>query len=179
MKHITALVLALSFSMGAQAAPPSTESIEKLLAVAQVGKMLETIRPQMNVMMKTMMDKAMQGTPVQAEEQKILDAFRDKAAAIVNEELSMAKLQPMYVEIYRANLSQEDIDGLIAFYQSPTGQVFLTKIPQIMQSVMSEMPKRMAPMAQKIEQAGKEMQAQLAARKTKEAPARRENLSLP
>ncbi|HTD06347.1 DUF2059 domain-containing protein [Undibacterium sp.] len=169
MKRLITFAAAMFFTVGAQAAAPSTESLEKLLEVTHIEKLLDSVRPQIQSMTKVMMDQALKGAAVSPQEQKILDDFRAKAAAISNEELSMAKMKPMYIRIYSASLTQEDVDGLIAFYESPTGQVMVTKMPKIMQAIMAEMPKLMEPMSQKMQQAGKEMQEQLAALKKKPA----------
>ena len=79
----------------------------------------------------------------------------------------MVKLKPMYVEIYTTNFTQEEIDGLISFYESPAGKAFVAKMPAVVQAIMAEMPKRMRPMMQKMEQVGKEMQEELEALKNK------------
>ncbi len=167
MKRLITFAAATMFAVGAHAAPPSTESIEKLMAVTHVEKMQEAMRPQVQAMMKAMMDQAMKGQTVTAEQQKILDQFIAKAAAITSEETDFSKMKPMFIEIYGANLTQEDVDGLIAFYQTPTGQVVINKMPLIMQAIMKEMPKRMIPMLQKVQAAAQEMQEQLEALKKK------------
>ncbi len=169
MKRLITFAAAMIFSLGAHAATPSTESLEKLLAVTHVEKLLDAVRPQVQATTKLMMDQALQGTTVSPQEQKILDDFRAKAAAITDEEMSMDKMKPMYIRIYSASLTQEDVDGLIAFYESPTGQVVINKMPLIMQAIMGELPKLMAPMSKKMQQAGKEMQEQLEALKRKKA----------
>ncbi|MFZ6646330.1 DUF2059 domain-containing protein [Undibacterium sp. TJN25] len=166
---ISSFCAAALLSFNAHAAAPTKESIEKLMTVAHAEQVLDAMRPQVQAMTKQVMAQAMQGTDITPAEQKILDDFRAKAVAIINEELSMEKMKPMYLEIYSASLTQEDVDGLIAFYESPTGQVFVTKMPQIAQSILSQMPKQMAPMQQKMLQAAGEMQEQLAALKNKPA----------
>ena len=35
-------------------------------------------------------------------------------------------MKDRYVQVYRETFSQEEIDGLIAFYQTPVGQYFVT-----------------------------------------------------
>lgn len=165
MKRLLTFATAMLFTLGAQAAAPTTESVEKLLAVTHVEKLLDAIRPQIQATSKAMMDQALKGQAISADEQKIIDDFRAKADAINNSELTMEKLKPMYIRVYSANLTQEDVDGLIAFYESPTGQVYVNKMPQITQSIMRELPQLMASVSQKMQQAAKEMQDQLAALK--------------
>ncbi|WP_394779117.1 DUF2059 domain-containing protein [Undibacterium sp.] len=167
--RISSFCAAAVLSLGAHAATPTKESIEKLLEVAHAGDVLDGMRPQVQAMTRQMMNQAMQGTDVTPEEQKVLEDFKTKAVAIINEELTMGKMMSMYVEVYSASLTQEDVDSLIAFYQSPAGQIFVTKMPQIAKAILSQMPKQMAPMQQKMMQAAKDMQDQLMALKSKPA----------
>jgi uncharacterized protein len=59
-------------------------------------------------------------------------------------------LRPLYVQVYQETFTQEEIDGLIAFYESPTGIAFVEKMPVVMQKSMSMMQSRMAPMMEKV-----------------------------
>ena len=39
------------------------------------------------------------------------------------------KLRPLYVRIYQESFTQEEIDGLIVFYESPAGIAFVERWP--------------------------------------------------
>lgn len=172
MKRTVTLLALACLSIAAQvahAAQPTPQSIERLLAVSKSDKMLEAMKPQMGAMMKAGIDQALAGRNPGAEEQKVIDKFVAKASAAMVEDLSMEKFRPMFLEIYGANFSQEEVDGMITFYESPVGQSMLSKMPAVMQSIMGGMPKRMAPLMEKIQQAGKEMAAELAALKKKQS----------
>jgi hypothetical protein len=161
MKKILTLIFAFCVSTAAHAAPPTPESIEKLLKVTQAENMLNAMWPQIDNMMKAAMTQATEGKPVSPEEQKILDGFRAKAVSITQSELTMDKMKSMYIDVYSRNLSQEDVNGLISFYESATGKAFVEKMPLIMQSVMAEMPKRLTPMMQGMQKAAEEMKKEL------------------
>jgi hypothetical protein len=70
--------------------------------------------------------------------------------------LTWEKLRPLYVQIYQESFTQEEIDGPIAFYESPAGVAFVEKLPFVMQKSMSIMQSRMAPMMEKMKAAMKE-----------------------
>lgn len=168
MKKLLALILVFGLSAAAHAAAPTPESIDKLLGIMHAEKMLDAMRPQIDNMMKSSMEQAAQGKTVSPEEQKILDNFRAKATAIVQNELTVEKLRPMYVDIYSKNFTQEDINGLIAFYESAPGKAYIEKMPMVMQSIMADMPKRLNPMMQEMQKATEEMKKELADLKKKE-----------
>jgi hypothetical protein len=51
--------------------------------------------------------------------------------------MSWEKMKPMYVQLYRDTFEQEEVDGLIAFYKSPAGQAYVTKMPLLMSKSMA------------------------------------------
>jgi len=50
-------------------------------------------------------------------------------------------MDPVLVEIYSNSLSQEDIDGISAFYRSPAGKSYVNKLPVIMQQSTNALQK--------------------------------------
>lgn len=117
----------------------------------------------MEMLTKNMMQQALKGETISPEEQKILDNFREKVAVLNKENMSWDKLEPLFVEIYAKTLSQDDITGMINFYQSPAGQSFVNKMPLIMQESMGTVQKLMPPMLEKLRLANQEMLDELKA----------------
>ena len=53
-------------------------------------------------------------------------------------ELAMKEdLSEMLIPVYLKNLEEEDLDGLIKFYQSPPGKKFIAAQPAILQESMA------------------------------------------
>ena len=46
-------------------------------------------------------------------------------------------LKPKIAGIYRETFSQEELDGLIAFYESPVGRAYIAKMPVAMAKTMA------------------------------------------
>lgn len=132
------LAAALFCAAGAVwAAPASPESINELLRLSESEKMLESAHAQIDGIMKNNLQQILKGQSVTAEQQAIIDKFPARLAQIMKEEMSWAKMQPQIAAIYSEVLTQEEIDGLISFYQSPTGRAMVSKMPQIMQKSMA------------------------------------------
>jgi uncharacterized protein len=74
-------------------------------------------------------------------------------AQVLREELSWAVMRPGMAQIYRETLTQEEVNGLIAFYRTPAGQALITKMPQIMQRSMVYTQSRMATVSPRIQAA--------------------------
>jgi len=153
LRHTVSFSLLFSLLLGvahAQTAKPTDASIRELLQATQSKELLQSVQSQTDNMTAAMMRDAANGAKVDEEKQKALDKFRDKIIAIQNEELSWEKMEPMLISIYSSSLTQEDVDGITAFYQSPAGKAYVQKIPAIMQQTMTQMQAKLKPMAEKI-----------------------------
>ncbi|MFZ6871500.1 DUF2059 domain-containing protein [Undibacterium sp. Di27W] len=152
------LFVTLLASASAYAEKPTQASVKELLVLTNSQQMLKSIEAQMDGMMKSVMTKALKDKGVTAEQQAIMDKFRDKVILIHREEMTWEKLEPVFIEIYSNSLTQEDVDGISAFYKSPAGKSFVSKMPGMMQQSMSAMQQKMAPMMDKILSASKVME---------------------
>jgi hypothetical protein len=131
--------------------PPSEASIRELMQITQAQKLVESTKGQVDGMMQTSMNKALDGHPVTAEQQKILDDMRAKMMVVLGAELDWNTLEPIYIDIYTQAFTQHEIDGMIAFYKSEPGRAVLAKMPLVMQKTMLAMQTRMTTMMPKIE----------------------------
>jgi hypothetical protein len=152
-------------------APASDESIREMLAVSDAHKLIDTVRGQIDAMMKDSMHQALQGKVLSADKQVILDHMQAKMAAVIDEMLDWNALQPMYIRIYRASFTQDELDGMLAFYKTPAGQAMINKMPLVMQNVMSEMKVLIGPMQQKLQQIQRETLQEMQDSTAKPAPA--------
>lgn len=151
-----ALALAASLLLaaaGAHAQQPTPESVDQLLAATQSDKVLEALFANMDHMMRQSLAVAVKKEKLSAEQQRVLEVLPEKFVKVVREEMSWDKLQPIYAQIYRENFTQEEVDGLIAFYESPTGQVFVKKMPGVVQKTAVMMQARVTPLMQKMQAA--------------------------
>ena len=149
--------------LAAQAADsiPSAASIDELFAVMNVQKMVDDMIPQIDGMMQSAMSTALKGHHLSPEEQKIIDRSRADAMAVMREELTWSKLEPLYVRIYQKSLTQEEVTGLIALYKTPAGQALINKMPVVMQNTMAEMQTMMAPMMERLQQSQQRLVAEI------------------
>lgn len=160
------LLLALSGALATAADNvPSEASIRELLAITQAQKMLDGMMPQMQAMMQASVREATKGQPVPPDAQKMIDRSIADAQKALQEELSWARLEPLYIRIYQRSLTQEEVNGMIDFYKSPTGQAMIIKMPVIMQNTMAELQAMMAPMMQRMQRSQQELVTRMQAEK--------------
>jgi hypothetical protein len=117
-----------------------TAKAEELLQLAQGDQMMKMMEP----MMKSMMAQA--DKDMTAEQRAKAGEMRDKIMALVAASLNKAK--PAMVKVYTDSYTEEEIDGILAFYKSPAGKALLQKMPEVMQRmapVMIQMMNDMQP----------------------------------
>ena len=150
------LCLALLFGVVAvQAAPPSDSSIEQMMNVLQVQKMLDQMMTQMDAGMRTGMEQGLQQsmrgkTTTDAQKVQIAE-LQKKISGIIKGELSFAKMKDIYLQVYRETFTQDEINSIIAFYSSPAGKAMVEKVPVAMQKAGLLMQGRIEPMTQKLQ----------------------------
>jgi len=71
-------------------------------------------------------------------------------------QLSWDKIGPEIVKIYRDSFSVEEIDSLLAFYQSPVGRALVKKTPALMTKAMAIAQARMTAIMPEIQRLTRE-----------------------
>jgi uncharacterized protein len=146
MRHLCLLACLLIACVPLHAAPPKKESVEKLLVVTDVEKLLTSMQQQIDGVMKNAMNEAFRGQQMTPEAAALSERLQKKLMTNFRSELSWEKMKDLYIRVYTETFTQEEIDGLLEFYGSPAGKAFVAKMPMVMQKTMSLMQERMAPM---------------------------------
>jgi len=73
--------------------------------------------------------------------------------ALIASKYDWAKLEPAYEQIYVTLYSEEELDGILAFYKSPVGQTMLAKTPEATRRILevsSQQVDSLTPAIQKL-----------------------------
>ena len=165
------LVLALSCPVAYAAdTRPSEASVRQLLEVAQTHKLVDSMMAQMDAFVKNAMQQVTQGQSVSPQIKKNIDKRQSELMNVLKDELAWEKLEPLYIRVYQQSFNEDEVNGLVAFYKTPTGQALINKMPIVMQNTFNEMQQRMGPMVQRIQRTQKEIIAEIQAEKAKKGP---------
>ncbi|MGY1411116.1 MULTISPECIES: DUF2059 domain-containing protein [unclassified Luteimonas] len=152
---ITALLLIAISVFPAQAqqaqAPADDARIDRLLEVTRAREMLDATLPQIEASQRQMLAQMTAGRELDAAQQQRIDSLLASSSSAVRKALSWENLAPVYRDIYRQTFTGDDIDAIIAFYESPAGQRMLEKMPALMQNTMTAMQRLIVPMLQQME----------------------------
>lgn len=120
-------------------------------------EMIKKMMPAQMAKMRESMEKA--GTPSSAGKPtgEAIDKMMSKMMDVVTQELSWDTMKDEYIAIYADTFTEEELQGLIAFYKSPVGKAFTKKQPTVMEQSMKLSQKRMMQIMPKIMTMAKEM----------------------
>lgn len=143
MKRLLIALLAAIFFMPAFATPAQDASIQKLLTLTDAQKLNDAAIVNSNEMIDSSLKPVLKLDNMTAERKKIVESFLEEYKQIVRDEFSWEKMLPDYIRIYKETFTEEEIQDLITFYESPTGRMFVQKMPVIMDKASTVMRQRM------------------------------------
>lgn len=143
--------------------PPSAASIKDMLQVMHAQQTVDAMQAQVDGMLRKSTEQALQGRPVDAGEQKILDGQTSRISALMKNQLSWNVMEPIYVDIYTKNFTQKEVDDTIAFYKTPSGQAMMAKMPVVMGQAMQIAQSKIASMVPQLRQISEDTASQLKA----------------
>ena len=141
---MTLFVLALCPAVQAQqsgTAPLTTKTakIEELFRLTKTDQMQKQMMAQMTAMMKQQMPAG--GTP---EQQKSAAEGMQKAMEFTAKKMGWDVMKPDFIKLYDNTYTEDEISGILMFYESAPGRAMLAKTPVLMANTMALVQKRMA-----------------------------------
>jgi hypothetical protein len=135
----------------------SRVSAEKLLDVLNTGESFDNAIRQAVGMQTGMLDK------MNLSEEQLAQAHKsmESSTKLVREKFSWEKMKPMFVDIYAEVFTAKELDDITAFYESPEGQKFVEKQPELMRVTMQKMQGLMAEIMPEIQKETAKMVEQL------------------
>jgi len=148
---VFAFVLTLAGSFASAQELTKQAKIERILALTNADASMDQILNQVKAMTASMAPPGT--TPEQrAQEQEVQNKVLDLVKAL----MSWDKMRPQYVKIYDDTFSDEEINGIFAFYQSPAGRAMLDKMPLLLSKTLAVVQAQMADLMPEIQRITKE-----------------------
>ena len=97
----------------------------------EVKREAETLLETSNT--KYMMEQAVeQMLQLQLQQNPALTPYREIMMKFINKHMSYNSLKPELIELYAESFTAQELRDLTAFYQTPTGQKAIQKMPELM-----------------------------------------------
>ena len=105
--------------------------VEELFRLMKVDDLLKQTMKTVMEQMKSGMLQQFLGIKLPPDLEKEVAAFQDRIGAMTTDAMSWDKLEPEYAKLYVEAYSEEELDGIIAFYKTPAGQALVAKSPSL------------------------------------------------
>ena len=149
MRKLICLLALLISTSTAFAEAPTRESVATLLTETNIQQSVDGMLSNMDRVMQQQFTQMSALQSMTAEQQRALVATQKKMNDLLRSELTWAKLEPIYIDVYQQTYTQEEVDGLIAFYRTPVGRSYVSKMPLALQKTLVAMQPLLADMMQK------------------------------
>ena len=156
-----ASILFCSFVSLAEPAKP--ETVELFLKVTDAAATVDYAYAQLDQMSEQML----RSQAPEAKDDPLIRKHMHELNQLIRTELSWQQLEQPMIAIYSSVFTEEELQGIIAFYQSDAGQKMVKRQPELMQATMAVMQEQsmllMPKMKQLVEKQSKERVEQLQA----------------
>jgi hypothetical protein len=177
MKPFAALFLACLFLSSASFAqqnpadaPASKEDIEKYLDVMHTRDMMKTMADTMSKQMRQLVAEQMKKQPGMTPE---MEERVNKMTSDLIKNMPFDEMLDAMIPVYQKHFTKGNIDDLLAFYSTPTGQKVIKELPAItaeaMQAVTPITQRIMATTLQRVQHEIAQMQKENNASPKKQA----------
>jgi hypothetical protein len=127
--------------------------IERILALSHADATINQVFDQVKAMTASQMPAGT--TPEQrARAQEIQSKMMD----LIKARMSWDKMEPQFAKLYAETFSDQEIDGILAFYESPAGRAMLEKMPLLMTKMMPLIQAQISDLIPEIERIAREAQ---------------------
>ena len=106
--------------------------IEEMFRITKIDRIQEQVMDQLRGVLGNMFDQP--GVPAEVKDSR--KELEDEVWGIIRKRISFEKMKGDYVRIYNENLSEAEVDSILAFYKTPGGQAMLEKLPVLMKRGM-------------------------------------------
>jgi hypothetical protein len=156
------IALALLFSLAvlpaayAQAPTSKQAKIEELIRITKLDQLMGQMSQQMTARMKQTAAQQSARHAFTPEQQKAVDDYIAQIEKITQSAVSWDKVKPTIVQVYSETYTDQELDGILAFYHSPSGQALVAKSPQLMTRTMQLVQSQMGEVQPQIQAANDE-----------------------
>lgn len=108
----------------------------KILEYFQLSEVERTMNQSVQQMLAAMRNGFMQqitDVKLNPEQEKVVAQFHTRIGKIMSDAIAWDKIKDEYIDLFAKNFTEEEIDGINAFYRTPIGKAMIQKLPVLMQ----------------------------------------------
>lgn len=132
MKRLVAISFGVLISFAAHAQDSKRESIEELLEVSKADTMVDAMYGQVQQAFAGVGDQL----GIRPDEQPMFDAYMNKLFSAMKKDMSWEKMKEPVIQIYMKHYTEKEVQDMLVFYRSETGQAMIEKMPAVVSDSM-------------------------------------------
>jgi hypothetical protein len=174
MKFITRALLALFLitPLLAHADQASKQAkAEEIMQLTHVDQLMKRVMDQMTQRMQASATEQSARMHLTPDQQTAFSDYQAKLNQLITNSVSWDKIKPIMVKVYTETYTDEELDGILAFYRTPVGQSMIAKNPELMSKSMTLMMQQMSTLQPQIEQLSKDFATKMQQSTRTPAPA--------
>lgn len=149
--------------------PAHEASVRELIEVTQGRKMMDAAGTQADAMMQAGLKQALGNQTLTAEQQAIVDDMRSRTVTAIKEQLNWDTLEPQVISMYEQTFTEQEMQGMLAFYRTDAGKAVIAKMPLVMQKAMQMVQQQMLALMPKLQAIERDCVARLKATQSGDA----------
>ncbi|MBE7940487.1 MULTISPECIES: DUF2059 domain-containing protein [Ramlibacter] len=131
--------------------PASDATIRAVLEITRSRDTLDDLVPQIQEVFRQEFKKTEGDTPLTPAQERARTRLQSRMTALQADMLDWSRLEPMFLEVYRATFTEREMQDVLAFYRSPPGQAMVERMPRLMQNLMTSMRRDLVEMQQRLQ----------------------------
>jgi hypothetical protein len=126
------LIILLLFSAAAHADEASKRAkVRELFVLNQMEDRIQRQKENAAAQSREMERQLTEGLELNSQQEKLVLVCYEKINQTLAATLNWSKLEPAYEDVYAQTYTEEELDGVLAFYKSPAGKAYMAKTPII------------------------------------------------
>ena len=126
--------------------------VEELLTVMNVAEQQKLMMAQMSKMVMNQVKDSMASQGTSAEAIAKAQERQKRVFALIEQTTSWENMKPVFLKAYADIFTEPEIDGILAFYKTPSGRAMIEKQPALNAKIMTSVQGLMADLMPKMEE---------------------------
>jgi uncharacterized protein len=172
-RFVAVAVMALTLVCSSARADEASKraKAEQLFTLLHMDRMMDQLLAAVKNQMQQMVQTMPGGDDATPEQKKQIADFQQRVLNLVNDKLGWKALEPDFINLYASTYTEDELDGILAFYKSPTGQKMIAKTPELTAKSTELTQQKMREVQPELNQMVQDFMRQMAATTAKPAPA--------
>ena len=130
--------------------------VEQLMQLSNAEQAIKVVFEQMKSAQIAQLRK---NVDVPTQDTSAAEEIQTRIMDLIASNMSFEKLKPTMIKAYMDVFTEDEIDGILGFYQSPAGRAMLQKSPQVMIRMMGATQQQSGDLAAEIKRITDEVRA--------------------